>query len=352
MRGEHCAKKRGLRFPVGSSPHARGAHASEELDDIDDGIIPACAGSTAVHLRVGSVHRDHPRMRGEHSSQTRWAFGRQGSSPHARGARLPPAHSHEPEGIIPACAGSTPWRSEAANSARDHPRMRGEHREGAYPGEVRMGSSPHARGARGPRAHALTPAGIIPACAGSTVSSPYRSGEMWDHPRMRGEHSPSSSRRSFSTGSSPHARGARHRAPGPDPLAGIIPACAGSTRLRLRHSNRRWDHPRMRGEHARPAFRPSRSLGSSPHARGAPGENERFHSNLRIIPACAGSTPAPPRRGWPGGDHPRMRGEHLVAPFPTSWFRGSSPHARGAPGPRTVPATTTGIIPACAGSTL
>ena len=134
---------------------------------------------------------------------------------------------------------------------------------------------------------------------------------------------------------------------------GIIPACAGSTR---KHGTRK---PLQRG--------------SSPHARGAPQARGRAAS-----------------RSW---DHPRMRGEHdaqalaesgLTGIIPACagstltlcdvmvFARGSSPHARGAPtapsrafavrldhprmrGEHRVPVehlrARVGIIPACAGST-
>ena len=191
---------------------------------------------------------------------------------------------------------------------------------------------------------------------------------------MRGEHAFWNLGWEPVAGSSPHARGA-------------LPAT--SSRWRATR-----DHPRMRGEHA---------------------GGEQVHAVvLGIIPACAGSTVmstdpdlistgssphargAPPRRPGTcqsGGDHPRMRGEHLetiallkklegiipacagstncsIAELTMVW--GSSPHARGAQ-PRSCsrcaasrdhprmrgehgladPYTlrVDGIIPACAGST-
>ena len=215
--------------------------------------------------------------------------------------------------IIPACAGST--------SDTDLEKLKSE------------GSSPHARGAlRGrARVHALPrdhprmrgeheyftdsrsrEVGIIPACAGSTPNAPHSPPVLWgssphargalsflpiassahtDHPRMRGEHCCS------------HRQGL--------PKAGIIPACAGSTSS--------WFAV------------PLGMFGSSPHARGAPGEGGRTldvrgdHPRMRgehridvhvryfcpgIIPACAGSTPAMPDE--------------------EAHISGSSPHARGA----------------------
>ena len=50
-------------------------------------------------------------------------------------------------------------------------------------------------------------------------------------------------------GSSPYARGAQARPTHRHSQVGIIPACAGSTRPRRRPTPRRWDHPRIRGEH-------------------------------------------------------------------------------------------------------
>ena len=134
------------------------------------GIIPACAGSTALILaELGA---------------------RLGSSPHARGA--------------PRC------RISKTHTKGDHPRMRGEHVLVGAPRPVQRG--------------------IIPACAGSTLryrhcqawsqgSSPHARGALInhqittlcveDHPRMRGEHMQTAT--SFSAS------------------LGIIPACAGST---------------------------------------------------------------------------------------------------------------------------
>ena len=94
----------------------------------------------------------------------------------------------------------------------------------------------------------------------------------------------------FETGSSPHARGARHLLFLTRFRPGIIPACAGSTeegRPRLRVLR---DHPRTRGEHSRRSFITVSASGSSPHARGAPASGGRAHSLSNIIPARAGST--------------------------------------------------------------
>ncbi len=73
----------------------------------------------------------------------------------------------------------------------------------------------------------------------------------------------------------------------------------------------RWDHPRMRGEHAIIGLWNNSEAGSSPHARGAHLVRTLHRLVEGIIPACAGSTGGPARGLFLQRDHPRMRGEHL-----------------------------------------
>ncbi len=174
------------------------------------------------------------------------------------------------------------------------------------------GSSPHARGAQR-RCHAIpVGTGLIPACAGSTLSRRARTRLTAAHPRMRGEHPVKGVRITGLTGSSPHARGAQpgHRTRAM--VAGLIPACAGSTTCSAGPTRTR--------------------CGSSPHARGARSTH-------------------PPGAPSPVA-HPRMRGEHTHNRTPPYRGGGSSPHARGARRPRTSRSAPRRLIPACAGSTL
>ena len=191
-------------------------------------------------------------MRGEHITSSEKAQPSLGSSPHARGAplSLPP-----------------PRRS-------------------------RGGSSPHARGAHEAAQAAVSVPGIIPACAGSTQTSRRGRTRRKDHPRMRGEHSLRYAPHVVTTGSSPHARGARQGIQDFVGSARIIPACAGSTTRTRPCTSELRDHPRMRGEHQRPSARRCRARGSSPHARGARVERHEVPEEVGIIPACAGSTQA------------------------------------------------------------
>ena len=91
------------------------------------GIIPACAGSTADVSSVRCSARDHPRMCGEHLTENEAHRAGEGSSPHVRGARVWRPNIVVENGIIPACAGSTEFVQHPAEDMRDHPRMCGEH---------------------------------------------------------------------------------------------------------------------------------------------------------------------------------------------------------------------------------
>ena len=233
-----------------------------------------------------------------------------GSSPHARGALLHETGGRRGSRIIPACAGSTRWRTERSALTRDHPRMRGEHLTSAPVPIVQVGSSPHARGARQAGEDHERVGGIIPACAGSTRGKHLFRLDTGNHPRMRGEHFSLRAEQLVLSGSSPHARGA-----------------PWSSALR---ADRRRDHPRMRGSTPRRGRSYGLSTGSSPHARGVPMLQVNDTALIGIIPACAGSTRRTDTWRSRHRDHPRMRGEHTIAILTLTRRMGSSPHARGA----------------------
>ena len=252
IRGEHKAASVVPDSILGSSPHTRGAPGGDGRSVLSGGIIPAYAGSTRRRWTKCSIRRDHPRIRGEHPLTFICASHRDGSSPHTRGARLRLVTHPGRRIIIPAYAGSTVHPGRWSPAPADHPRIRGEHGDRRRVSLGRQVSSPHTRGAPPGRPQTRPGLGIIPAYAGSTT--PWRSmpEASRDHPRIRGEHDTLEKYARSVPGSSPHTRGARRstrslrRSSGSFPHTrgaqwlsavgvkpdGIIPAYAGSTRLR------------------------------------------------------------------------------------------------------------------------
>ena len=148
IRGEHVVTISDTRGMMGSSPHTRGAHGVRKGVGLVSGIIPAYAGSTLRACRAPVSDGDHPRIRGEHFSSVTKVLTDAGSSPHTRGAPGAKVRRVRPEGIIPAYAGSTRHRTRRFAQARDHPRIRGEHSSRSACARECLGSSPHTRGAR------------------------------------------------------------------------------------------------------------------------------------------------------------------------------------------------------------
>ena len=172
----------------GSSPRMRGTRFMMCFPWFSNGIIPAYAGNT----RPGTVRcrcaGDHPRVCGEHVLLILLSPFVLGSSPRMRGTHQMQGEHLTTVGIIPAYAGNTLFPCGTVRSARDHPRVCGEHAvfdESAVDAE---GSSPRMRGTLWPTPPTRAPTGIIPAYAGNTFRSIVRTGCWRDHPRVCGEH--------------------------------------------------------------------------------------------------------------------------------------------------------------------
>ncbi len=157
----------------GSSPLTRGAPPMKLPAASRWGLIPARAGNTDRKMTSLSIAGAHPRSRGEHSTHPVQLYAPTGSSPLARGARYPKSSSFTITGLIPARAGSTVSHNVQAVPLGAHPRSRGEHSPGGALVGGWSGSSPLARGARLPLRAARYRPGLIPARAGSTCCA-YR----------------------------------------------------------------------------------------------------------------------------------------------------------------------------------
>jgi len=173
-------------YTGGSSPLARGLLRRAPSFAVTRRIIPARAGFTFPLTTTSTCPTDHPRSRGVYDEHGDGLVGDTGSSPLARGllgAAVPPLPGVR---IIPARAGFTLASSGRYLSDPDHPRSRGVYQYGTVATRTGWGSSPLARGLRGPWGRSGGLLGIIPARAGFTTST---GGPAWgapDHPRSRG----------------------------------------------------------------------------------------------------------------------------------------------------------------------
>ena len=175
-----------------------------------------------------SASRDHPRVCGEHFSDTARFVIPLGSSPRMRGTLL-----------ALFCLRFFVW---------DHPRVCGEHCDG--------------------NTVCMLIYGIIPAYAGNTSPPAWPPSKNRDHPRVCGEHSARRTRGNSHLGSSPRMRGTLGFAIIFPSVFGIIPAYAGNTGLIVAICSRERDHPRVCGEHRGRYRTCGKGLGSSPRMRG------------------------------------------------------------------------------------
>ena len=233
------------------------------------------------------------------------------------------------------------------------------------------GSSPLARGLPGHEPGENPGVRIIPARAGFTDHIPCIQVRSGDHPRSRGVYGDDGEIRDVAYGSSPLARGLLDTAlPGQAPgriiparagfthssflgrlLLRIIPARAGFTLLISRRRVACGDHPRSRGVYWMHDGSSNSEKGSSPLARGLPGPGGAGQFPVRIIPARAGFTLRSANFALETQDHPRSRGVYPDDLVIFASPEGSSPLARGLLRPRRVPVLGRGIIPARAGFT-
>ena len=220
-----------------------------------------------------------------------------GSSPLARGLQERLIRVRRLQRIIPARAGFTRSLITNAQKPMDHPRSRGVYLRLRRVRRGPRGSSPLARGLLGHDIDRRPDAGIIPARAGFTHSMPTHRQRHADHPRSRGVYVAGGDNRVWEL-DHPRSRGVYSEA---EDFIGanvrIIPARAGfTTSLSLIWLMLK-DHPRSRGVYILVTSRIRSRTGSSPLARGLPRSAARQHTTHRIIPARAGFTGHPGRRG-------------------------------------------------------
>ena len=158
-------------------------------------------------------------------------------------------HGEHPHlGLIPACAGKTPRLWHLGALRRAHPRVCGENHAAAILAALRSGSSPRVRGKRGALPRLVRVLGLIPACAGKTLTAYLDGGTYTAHPRVCGENLEQSVGAVNTVGSSPRVRGKLNTRRAVELEERLIPACAGKTFSFVCCEIVERAHPRVCGE--------------------------------------------------------------------------------------------------------
>ena len=359
--------------PGGLSPRVRGNPTIEQLSRGQIGSIPACAGEPPTSTTQQRAPEVYPRVCGGTGVDLLALGADDGLSPRVRGNPFCNGDNTSQPGSIPACAGE-PGGGEGCRRERQvYPRVCGGTQGGGGGGT--SGLSPRVRGNRWNRGRPPPLPGSIPACAGEPAQASTSpgghgvyprvcggTGEVgrWHgrrrglSPRVRGNHSPTRSRR-FLTGSIPACAGEPrrdHRAllfsavyprvcggtPSLTrvgvPVMGSIPACAGEPRVATPIRGQIGVYPRVCGGTRDDELPFAVSRGLSPRVRGNPQIDDAGRRPLRSIPACAGE----PGLGAVGrvdrAVYPRVcGGTHARATY-LAGCRGLSPRVRGNHRPR------------------
>ena len=170
----------------GSSPLVRGKLQAVLGQRAKRRIIPACAGQTQPFGTCTGSCPDHPRLCGANLDCGFRLFVGVGSSPLVRGKlRRPPGHDIQNR-IIPACAGQTYRPAREFRDTPDHPRLCGANMPPSVMATPRYGSSPLVRGKLDSTIDVWAVARIIPACAGQTQTIVFSTVCGTDHPRLCG----------------------------------------------------------------------------------------------------------------------------------------------------------------------
>ena len=168
MRGENLMKAGSEIYGTGTSPRARGKRLQNRFLPKFLRNIPACAGKTNSLMMFSLLNQEHPRVRGENPGISLKTVYKPGTSPRARGKRLGGLPIGWFPRNIPACAGKTAISVLAMAFSPEHPRVRGENPQLRGDATTHNGTSPRARGKR----HRVFDKHFrnrnIPACAGKT----------------------------------------------------------------------------------------------------------------------------------------------------------------------------------------
>ena len=149
--------------------------------------------------------------------------------------------------------------------------------------------------------------------------------------------------------SPPRVRGKDPPAAAMQGCPGITPACAGKSHSVTDANASSWDHPRVCGEKMQTPTPSSGGMGSPPRMRGKVYKITPPWFSIRITPAYAGKRAWFSYCGCQDRDHPRVCGEKFYVDEVLPGDTGSPPRMRGKVCIFFLVTLSFGITPACAG---
>ena len=210
----------------------------------------------------------HPRACGEQQIQKGLRMPPIGSSPRMRGTGPTGTRRDGWRRFIPAHAGNSRTRPQAAHETPVHPRACGEQPPKSYSPSSFLGSSPRMRGTEFNLVSGVRIVRFIPAHAGNSTGSRLAGGRVTVHPRACGEQVRSRAAGELGSGSSPRMRGTVLFERMASVNSRFIPAHAGNRTIASPTSPRYPVHPRACGEQVSSLGRHGGVGGSSPRMRG------------------------------------------------------------------------------------
>ena len=173
-----------------------------------------------------------------------------------------------------------------------------------------------------------------------------------NHPRIRGEKLRRENVKAGQSGSPPHTQGKVVESKRNQTFARITPAYAGKSSIDTRGPISSRDHPRIRGEKLLAPLNLLNNLDSPPLARGKAFLPGLCAVSIGITPACAGKSAGCGSGSTASWDHPRVRGEKSLEHLRLRLIWGSPPHTRGKAVWALALAARSGITPAYAGKSV
>ena len=217
------------------------------------GSSPHTRGARNLRQRPPVLRADHPRIRGEHEERAAGEVGAVGIIPAYAGSTGVARFLRFQElGSSPHTRGALPWRGCRGRTWPDHPRIRGEHVTPSDEGFLDTRIIPAYAGST-KRTHSVIsdPHGSSPHTRGAPRGTTTRAGSARDHPRIRGEHQNKSSSTIGSCRIIPAYAGSTTRREEGGPMkSGSSPHTRGARVCEFLLAVLRADHPRIRGEHA------------------------------------------------------------------------------------------------------